>query len=136
MRTMNRAREERTAVRAVLSVVGVVVALAASCSSGTSREQARDQATTATCQRYVMCDQIGAGKAYPSEPDCEIQWTAYWDKAWPAADCDGKIDQSAYGVCLNAIGGTSCTNILDLIGTLAKCGKMNVCDTATSPDGG
>jgi hypothetical protein len=109
--------------------------LAASCSSSVSREQARDQATTATCQRYVMCNAIGAGKAYPTEPDCELQWQAMWDNYWPASTCDDKINQAALDVCLNAIGGTAC-NVVDFFATLGKCSAMNVCGASSNPDGG
>jgi hypothetical protein len=109
-------------------------ALVAGCSGGTSRESARDQATTLTCQQYVRCMAIGAGKAFPTQEDCQIQWAGTWDNQWPAADCEGKINEGAFQTCLAAIRGTSC-NLGDLLITLGKCGKANVCASA-SPDGG
>jgi hypothetical protein len=111
-----------------------ILAVAAGCSSGTSRESARDQATTLTCQQYVRCMAIGAGKAFPTQSDCELHWQATWDSQWPAATCEGKINQEAFETCLAAIRGTSCT-LGDLLITLGKCGSANVCASA-SPDGG
>jgi hypothetical protein len=113
--------------------LAALVALAA-CSSGTSRESARDQATTLTCQQFAACMEIGTGKTYPTQSDCEIQWQGNWDKAWPAADCEGKIDQGAFETCLARIRGTTC-NAFDLLATLAVCSKANVCH-ATNADGG
>ena len=113
-----------------------VLVVVASCSSSTSRESARSQATTQTCDRFSMCGLIGdgAGKTYPTTEACEIAWQANWDGAWPAADCDGKIDQAAFETCLARIRGTTCT-FGDFLLTLGKCGKANVCH-ASSADGG
>jgi Family of unknown function (DUF6184) len=110
-------------------------ASAGGCDSSTSRASARDQATTATCARYSTCMQIGTGLAYPTMEACEIDWQANWEKAWPAADCDGKIDATALDVCLSAIRSTDCANALDFLSTLGKCTKVDICK-ATSPDGG
>jgi hypothetical protein len=106
---------------------------AAGCSSGISRETARDQATSATCVRFNMCAPFPSAQ-YASMDACEIDWRANWDKAWPAAQCDGKIDQTAYQMCLEAIASTAC-NIVDFFATLGKCSAANVCHTANA-DGG
>jgi hypothetical protein len=123
--------------RLALPSLVLSVLLGAGCSSGTTRESARSQATTQTCQRFDMCMFIGdgAGKTYPTIQACEIDWQANWDKAWPAADCDGKIDQQAFETCLAAIRGTDCKSFGDFLVTLGKCGKANVC-RATSDAGG
>src|SRR5450432_857395 len=120
--------------------LGAVAAFAlgagsAGCASTPSRTTARDQATTAACARYSSCMQIGTGLAYPTMEACEIHWQAYWEDAWPAATCDGKIDAAALDTCLSAIRGTTCTSLLDLLATLGKCSAMNVC-TAPANDGG
>jgi hypothetical protein len=111
-----------------------ILAVTAGCNSGVSRESARDQATTLTCEQYVRCMAIGTGKAFPTQADCELHWQATWDSQWPATACEGKINQDAFATCLAAIRGTSC-NLADLLITLGKCGAANVCASA-SPDGG
>jgi hypothetical protein len=108
-------------------------ALAAGCSSSTSRESARDQATSATCDRFNQCAPFPS-TSYPSAESCELDWRSKWDMAWPAADCDGKIDQSAFELCLAAIHSTAC-NVFDFLSTLGKCSKQNVCHVTTA-DGG
>jgi hypothetical protein len=92
-----------------------------------TRAAARDAATKATCDRYNACGLVGTGQTYTDYSACQIAWEANWDSAWPAADCEGRIDQAQYNVCLSRIQSTSCTNILDFLTTLGICGKANVC---------
>lgn len=113
-----------------------LAALVSCGSSAPTRQEARDQATTITCQRFSACMAIGPGKAYPTLEACELQWQADWDKDWTAADCEGKIDNAEFSTCLNAIRGTSCDNILDFFATRAKCGKVNVCRSSADGGGG
>jgi Family of unknown function (DUF6184) len=99
-----------------------------------SRVAARDAATQHTCARYQACGDIGAGLTYSDLSACTTQWQANWDNSWPAADCQGKIDQSQLSFCLAAIDGTSCTNGLDILDTiLVKCAKATVCDQGNPP---
>jgi hypothetical protein len=110
---------------------------AAGCGGGApSRESARDQATTDTCERFSQCGDIGAGETYPSESNCELQWQDNWDNAWPAAVCEGRIDQAQLTTCLAAIRGTDCASFGDFVTTLAKCDKMHVCDAPADAGGG
>jgi hypothetical protein len=66
--------------------------------------------------------------------DCSIAWTANWNGAWPTATCTA-INQPGLNVCLNAIGATDCTGIVDFLLTLGKCQEVDVC-TAAPTDGG
>jgi hypothetical protein len=119
-----------------LGAVSAVLAAGASCGGGgVSRESARDQATTATCMRFDACGD-NMGKTYPSTMDCELQWQANWDKAWPAASCEGKIDPAALSTCLSAIQGTSCDSVLDFLATLGKCGSGTICHATADAGGG
>ena len=110
-----------------------VLTVFAGCGGGApSRESARDQATTATCVRFNMCAAFPSA-SYPTMEACELDWRNRWEMTWPAATCDGKIDQAAFQLCLNAISSTAC-NAFDLASTLIKCDAMNVCKAG--PDGG
>jgi hypothetical protein len=105
-------------------------ALALSACGGVTNSQviARDRATTAACDWYQMCNQIGAGLKYETRDSCETQVRAQWDQAWPPAMCDSKINQSQLTICLNAISSTLCTNPLDILNTLAnKCPEASIC---------
>ncbi|HTA18575.1 MAG TPA: DUF6184 family natural product biosynthesis lipoprotein [Polyangia bacterium] len=114
-----------------------LVALVAGCGGeAPSRESARDQATTHTCARLNQCGDIGAGMTLPDESACEIQWQANWDKAWPTAQCEGKIDEAQFTVCLEAIDSTGCASFVDFLATLGKCGAVNVCHSTATADGG
>jgi hypothetical protein len=119
---------------------GALALAAGSCGSvGTSRETARDQATSGVCSKYEMCQGFGtaAGQAYVSGDSCQVDWRAKWESAWPPASCDGKIDPGQLGTCLSAINGTDCTSIVDIATTLfVKCAKAKVCDAGSTADGG
>jgi hypothetical protein len=124
-------------VTSIISCVGLLAAVVSCGSSAPTRQEARDQATTTTCDRFRSCNLIGTaqGQSYPTDEACQLAWRSNWENAWPAADCDGKIDNAEYNVCLNAIRGTAC-NPLDFLSTLAKCGKQNVCRTPADGGGG
>jgi hypothetical protein len=127
------------AVFVALLAVGVGAAVIAGCGSSSSQAAARDRATTQSCDWYQMCGDIGAGKTFDTLDSCEVQVRAHWDSTWPAASCDGKINEANLEVCLAAIYSTGCTNGLDILDTLAvKCAEAKVCAGAgsTSPDGG
>lgn len=120
-----------------LAVLGLAIVASASCGGDApSRESARDQATTHTCNRLSQCGDIGAGKTYPDDSACEIQSQGKWDQAWPAAQCEGKIDQAQFTVCLEAIDSTGCASLADFLLTLGKCDAMNVCHSTSTADGG
>ena len=108
----------------------------AGCGSSSSQADARDRATTASCDWFQLCGQIGAGKMYQTRDMCDVQVRARWDAAWSVTACDGKINANQLDICLAAIKATECGNGLDALNTLAnKCPEARVCSGA-SPDGG
>jgi len=122
--------------RIAIFILGCTGALLArGCGSVTdSRVEARNEATQHTCDQYQACGAIGPGLSYPDQASCTTAWQANWDTAWPAADCQGKIDQAQLHFCLSAIDGTSCTSLLDIADTIyVKCGKATVCDVGATP---
>ena len=114
----------------------VAAALGAHCGSvsgGDQRIAARNQAAAAACMRYQACGAIGSAStdSYTDIASCETDWQAKLEKQWPASACENKIDQANLQVCLSAIGGTSCTSLLDILNTLyVKCGQAAICGTA------
>jgi hypothetical protein len=116
-----------TAHRHLLPALALL--LAAACGGVTSsQDAARSSATTASCDWYQMCGQIGPGLQYTDRSDCEVKVQAYWENAWPPATCDQKINQSALSVCLDAIHATTCGSGLDVLATLGvKCPASSVC---------
>ena len=82
----------------------------------------------ATCDRYEACGQIGSGKKYTTKDECHNQEVSNWDGRWPSADCDKRINGDNLDICLNAVKGTDCNNIIDQINTAYnKCAKSDVC---------
>lgn len=125
---------------ATLALASGLAVGASTCGGVTdSRESARDKATKATCDRYNSCGLIGtdANDTYVTYDSCSTVWKANWEQRWPVATCN-EINQNGLNVCLNAIGATDCTNILDFFATLAKCEEVDVCVQPTNgnPDGG
>src|SRR5436190_247623 len=116
----------RTSRLKLIGMLGLAAGLAAvgsACGGVTdSRESARDKATKATCDRYQSCGLIGpdTDDAYATYDSCSTVWKANWEQRWPVATC-ASINQTNLGVCLNAIGATECTSVIDFLATLAKC---------------
>jgi hypothetical protein len=108
------------------------------CGSVTNdRDDAINQATTATCNRYQTCGLIGASAtaSYMTVGDCQADWKLKFTNQWTAVQCQGHIDHPMLGLCLNAITATSCTSTLDVLTTFyVKCGAGPVCDVP--PDAG
>jgi hypothetical protein len=106
-----------------------ITALCALASCGApSREQARDRATTHSCDWYASCGEIGSGQTYETRDACDVDVRSSWNDLWPAADCSGTIDGDALDVCLKAIDITDCANGFDFFNTVFnKCGKDKVC---------
>jgi hypothetical protein len=105
--------------------------------SGSDVVNARNQATTASCNYFMMCNEIGSGQMYSTYQDCMTQVLSSWDMGWPTSTCQGHIDQTALGKCIDAINANStadCNGVAVLL-TLGKCGSGMVCD-ANLTDGG
>jgi hypothetical protein len=120
-------------------VAGLVGALggAVSCGgvSGSDVVNARNQVTTASCNYYQMCNEIGPGMSaaktgYDTYQDCTTQVLSQWTSAWPTTTCQGHIDETALGKCIDAINANSTAdcNGLAVLLTLTKCGSGMVCD--------
>lgn len=91
-------------------------------------QSARNQATTASCNYYKMCNQIGPGLTFETAQDCQTQALSFWTTQWPTAACEGKIVSSAVTTCVDAINSTLCMNGLDVLATLyAKCPEARIC---------
>ena len=98
------------------------------CDSDESQASARDAVTKASCDWLMACGEIGTGKQYTSRDSCDVQVRAQWDQAWPAAMCEGKINNEQLDICLSAIRITECGNGADVLNTLAnKCPTAKVC---------
>jgi len=99
----------------------------------TSREVAREEATTAVCDVYAMCGQIGssndggAAPAYQTRASCETQWRGKFESLWTPASCDGKISQTDLDLCLAATRAIDCGNLGDVVLALGSCSKDKVC---------
>jgi len=127
---MRHIREKRGLPLSVIVMALGVVGLgpATGCGSDHSQAGARDAVTEATCDWYMGCGEIGAGKTHATRDSCEVQVRASWDSAWPVEACDGKINTAQLDVCLNAIAATECGNGLDVLNTLVnKCPQDKVC---------
>ena len=118
---------------------GLAAALvgAVSCGGVSSSDvvNARAQATTASCNYFMMCNDIGPNLMYSTYSDCTTIVNSDWTMGWPTATCQGHIDQPALTVCLDAIGATTdCSGLSELI-ALSKCSSATVC-SANVADGG
>ena len=118
-------------------VAGLLALLigAAGCGGVTdSRVAARNRASKATCDKAQMCGTIGAGLEYEDYPSCISEMNGNIDgQIWPASQCQD-IRQDMLDVCISAIDGTQCGNLIDLLITLGTCSAANVCKLPASAD--
>jgi len=121
-----------TSRRITWAALLVTAALAAGCGQVTDeRVGARDQVTKASCDYYQRCGQIGSGLMYADRESCDTQVRGLWDGAWPVGACQ-KIRQDQLNICVSAINGTQCNNVVNFFTTLGTCSQANVC--AGGPD--
>jgi hypothetical protein len=100
------------------------------------RIAARDQAAHKTCDKYNSCGAIGMNLTYANYDSCVTVWQGNWENQWPVATCEGKISQPDLSTCIDAIGGTDCTSLVDIINTLyVKCAAARVCSLGASDAG-
>jgi len=101
---------------------------AAGCGGVTdARVAARNRASKATCDKSQMCGVIGPGLEYEDYPSCISEVNGNIDgQIWPASQCQD-IRQDMLDVCISAINGTQCGNLIDLLITLGTCSAANVC---------
>ena len=106
----------------------VTLAFLAGCGSDPSQEEARDQATEASCDRAERCNEIGEGRDFADRDDCEVKAAAFWNERWSKEVCDGNMRSEDLDRCLDAIEDTSCDNIFDVGNTLEnRCSRALVC---------
>lgn len=123
-------RATRAAFRGLSSPLAAMtlLALLSGCGSSSSQPEARDEATTAGCDYYQRCGDIGPGKMYETRMSCEVSVKAFWESSWPPADCDGKINAAKLDVCLSSIRAATCGNGgSNLAVLLVNCPKAQVC---------
>ena len=103
-------------------------------------QSARTKATTASCNYYQMCNEIGpsvGSNGFDTYADCQTMVLSYWTGQWTDTACTARVDQSALNVCIDAINSTLCMNGLDVLSTLlAKCPVAKVCPSAADGGGG
>ena len=92
---------------------------------------AREGGARHFCNYYSRCGEIGAGQKYASFDECLVDERSNFQDYWPTSACDGKINGDALNVCYTAIDNTQCSNFIDQLATLTKCGSGSVC-TASS----
>jgi hypothetical protein len=123
-------RTGKATIVAATSVLAAALLGALNCGgvSNDDLQTARTQATTASCNYYKMCNQIGSGLTFATFQDCQNQALSFWTSQWPTAACDGKIVSSALTMCIDAINSTLCMNGIDVLATLyAKCPEARIC---------
>ena len=119
------------------SVLAAALIGAVNCGGVTTSDvdSARNQATTASCNYYQRCNEIGPGQSGGDTlASCMTTVLGQWTSGWPTSQCQGHISQSALTVCLDAIGSTTdCNGLAELI-TLSKCTAAMVCSAGVVPD--
>lgn len=97
---------------------------------GNDQADARDRATTQTCNQYKSCGEIGPSQLFPNQDECLVQKRNFWDSTWLYAQCEGKIHSAAVDNCVNAIKAVSCANFSNDYNSVVatQCSIAQVCN--------
>ncbi|MES1164599.1 MAG: DUF6184 family natural product biosynthesis lipoprotein [Verrucomicrobiota bacterium] len=110
-------------------IVGALLCGAACSDDPLTQPQARDNAAGAVCDKQASCGQVGAaGAAFANRDACLTTWKGYIQGIWPPAECT-RIVRAEYDMCIVSIQNAACGSGLDVVASLAKCAKVNVCGT-------
>jgi len=116
--------------------LGGSVAILGACgdtADNTPVEQSRETRISAladeACKRYESCTGYGSGNMYPSEAECEADFTNKAGTLWPSDKCgSGRINNGRYETCVNAAKSVACGGgVLDVIAALEDCNSGKVC---------
>ena len=129
-------RTGRATIVAATSVLAAALVGAVNC-GGVSTDDvtsARNQATSASCNYYQMCNQIGPGLSGGATlADCKATVYGQWTMGWPTTNCQGHIDQAKLTICVDAINSTTDCGGLGALLALSKCSSASVCSAGLVP---
>lgn len=83
----------------------------------------------ARCTREQRCNNIGAGREYATEADCEASVRVSWEDDLNSFDCPRGVNEAALGECLGEIRETRCDELADALERWAKCAASEICDS-------
>jgi hypothetical protein len=94
-----------------------------------SRETRISALADEACRRYEDCTGYGSDKTYPSEAECEADFTNKAGTLWPSDKCgNGQINNGRYETCVTAAKAVACSGtVLDVIAALDDCKATTVC---------
>ena len=87
-----------------------------------------DAIAQARCTREQRCENIGAGREYPTAVDCEARVRAEWEEDLNSVACPRGVNEAALTECLRELRDTSCAGLGDALGRWAKCAASDMCD--------
>jgi Family of unknown function (DUF6184) len=96
--------------------------------SGISTGLAVRSITSARCEREQRCDNVGPGKKWESEGECETKTRAEWREDLNKYECPQGIVQAELDECLVNIREESCGNPFDTIARAVQCNASDICD--------
>ena len=98
----------------------------------TTRADAQDRATRATCDYYEDCEEIGSGegKQFEDRAECEVKIRDFFQAAWTSNNC-AAINEKGFETCVERIRTTSCSSSADFFNTaFFVCNAGSVCQDA------
>lgn len=94
-----------------------------------SREDWRNEAARASCNRQDDCGNIGPGKDFRDYDDCEVNQRNRFNQLWPADACSGdRINEARAEACISRIENASCNSgLFDGLAFASECNAGKVC---------
>jgi hypothetical protein len=92
-----------------------------------SNDDAVMRVTTARCERELVCNKIGQGRAYEDQTTCLERIGTLMDEEAGKNACPGGVDPFAVSACLLDIQQTLCGGELETETNLPACTKRSLC---------
>lgn len=81
----------------------------------------------ARCDRAVACEEVGAGKRYPTKERCKEEVRPSLAAAIGQTACPRGLREDRVDACVSEVRGTNCTVPGESIGQLAVCRESALC---------
>jgi Family of unknown function (DUF6184) len=79
------------------------------------------------CKRESRCENVGDGKKFSSNTDCQDRIRADWKEDLNSRECPKGVHQDQLDECLTAIAQESCDSPFDSLERISECMANQIC---------
>lgn len=116
-----------TTIRITLLSLLVLISISLTACGEPDRAEYRNMAADEVCNELDSCGNIGSGEQYDTYDDCIVEEESRFNSAWPANECEDRINADKFDNCMTRAKLAACGSWLDYLAALDHCSADNVC---------